>query len=121
MTQNPSFGMKPGHKPRKDCSPEPSNSSESSYETIEEPPTKVYKKDSWTRDCDGYPFFELSKTRRVTVRKFSGKMLVDIREYYNNGETLAPGRKGISLSIEQYEKLKSYLADIDDAIQRGVP
>jgi len=55
------------------------------------------------------------------VRKFSGKVLVDIREYYQNGETWSPGRKGISLSIEQFEKLKSHLADIDEAIQRGVP
>ncbi|GJQ14977.1 hypothetical protein GpartN1_g6768.t1 [Galdieria partita] len=105
----------------KDSSPESSSSSDSSNEKYEEPPTKVYKKGSGTRDSDGYPYFELSKTRRVTVRKFSGKVLVDIREFYNNGETLAPGRKGISLSIEQYERLKSHLADIDEAIQRGVP
>ena len=29
---------------------------------------------------------------------------------------MAPGRKGISLTIDQYEKLKSYISDIDKAI-----
>ncbi|KAK4528177.1 hypothetical protein GAYE_SCF53G6112 [Galdieria yellowstonensis] len=112
--------MKPGSSRGEDSDREYSNSS-SSNEEIEKPPSKVHRKESWKRDSEGFPYFELSKTRRVSVRKFSGKVLVDIREYYQNGETWSPGRKGISLSIEQFEKLKSHLADIDEAIQRGVP
>jgi hypothetical protein len=32
------------------------------------------------RNSDGEAFFELSHTRRVSVRKFKGKTLLDIRE-----------------------------------------
>ena len=39
--------------------------------------------------------FQLSKTRFVNVREFRGKVLVDIREYYNNSDgDLKPGKKG---------------------------
>ena len=54
--------------------------------------------------------------KRVTVRKFRGKTLVDIREYYDSNGELKPGRKGISLTLEQYEKLKKSIAAIDQAI-----
>ena len=62
--------------------------------------------------------FQLSSKRKITVRDFRGKALIDIREFYtkDSGE-LAPGRKGISLTVEQYEKFKSYIVDIDKAIE----
>jgi hypothetical protein len=62
--------------------------------------------------------FQLSSKRKITVRDFRGKALIDIREFYakDSGE-LAPGRKGISLTVEQYEKFKSYIEDIDKAIE----
>jgi hypothetical protein len=42
------------------------------------------------------------------VREFKGKTYVDIREYYVDKNTMEtkPGKKGISLSCEQYQKLK---------------
>jgi hypothetical protein len=44
----------------------------------------------------------------VQVREFKGKTYVDIREYYVDKNTMEtkPGKKGISLSCEQYQKLK---------------
>jgi len=64
-------------------------------------------------------FFELSGKRRVTVRKFRSSVLIDIREYYEDkasGEE-RPGKKGISLTIDQFEKLKELLPEIDKAVK----
>eukprot|EP01135_Chromosphaera_perkinsii_P001798 Nk52_evm67s210 gene=Nk52_evmTU67s210 len=62
--------------------------------------------------------FDLSRTRRITVREFRGKTLVDIREFYtdNSGE-LRPGKKGISLPLEQWKELKKLSTDIDAAVK----
>ena len=77
---------------------------------------------------------QLSAKRFVNVRSFKGKCLIDIREYWidDDGER-KPGKKGtlcvqcvdsklmhtsvgISLSVEQWEKLKSAIPDIDSKI-----
>lgn len=44
---------------------------------------------------------------------------MDIREYYldDQGEK-KPGKKGISLSLEEYEKLKNVMEDIDKTIKK---
>ena len=44
----------------------------------------------------------------MKVREFKGKTYVDIREFYVDKNTMEtkPGKKGISLSCEQYQKLK---------------
>ncbi|KAJ4317323.1 hypothetical protein N0V94_005009 [Neodidymelliopsis sp. IMI 364377] len=59
-------------------------------------------------DEDGNPFIAINHSgkRRVTVSDFKGTTLVSIREYWTNdaGE-LKPGKKGISLSVEQYNAL----------------
>lgn len=56
-------------------------------------------------NADGETFFELSKLRRVTLRKWRGKALVDIREFWEESGTLKPGKKGISLTPEQWTQL----------------
>ena len=64
--------------------------------------------------------FELSGKRRVTVRKYRSSVLIDIREYYEDkasGEE-RPGKKGISLSKEQFEKLKELMPEIDEAVKK---
>jgi Transcriptional Coactivator p15 (PC4) len=52
------------------------------------------------------------------VKAYKGKPLIDIREFYNDKSTgeLKPGKKGISLTSEQYIQLKSSLSEIDDAL-----
>lgn len=59
----------------------------------------------------------LSAKRFVNVRMFKGKYLIDIREYWtdDDGER-KPGKKGISLSVEQWEKLKNAIPEIDSKI-----
>ena len=56
----------------------------------------------------------LSAKRFVTINNFRGKLMVDIREFYqdDSGE-LKPGKKGISLSGEQWESLKKLIPKID--------
>ncbi|KAH6643622.1 transcriptional Coactivator p15-domain-containing protein [Boeremia exigua] len=59
-------------------------------------------------DEDNNAFVALNHSgkRRVTVSEFKGMTLVSIREYWaNDGGELKPGKKGISLSIEQYNAL----------------
>lgn len=64
--------------------------------------------------------FELSGKRRVTVRKFRSSVLIDIREFYEDkasGEE-RPGKKGISLTKDQFEKLKELIPEIDAAVKK---
>ncbi|KAH6864838.1 transcriptional Coactivator p15-domain-containing protein [Alternaria rosae] len=55
---------------------------------------------------DAYVGLNASGKRRVTVSDFNKSTLVSIREYYitDAGET-RPGKKGISLTIDQYNAL----------------
>ncbi|HMV34888.1 MAG TPA: transcriptional coactivator p15/PC4 family protein [Turneriella sp.] len=52
---------------------------------------------------------------RVEVGEFKGKKLLHLRTWYTNdaGE-LAPTKKGVALSYEQFQKLKSILPQVDD-------
>ncbi|KAG0562258.1 hypothetical protein M758_9G161000 [Ceratodon purpureus] len=67
---------------------------------------------------DSHTVCELSKNRKVMVRKFKGKVYVDIREFYTgkNGEEL-PGKKGISLPLDQWKELKQHLEGIQKLIE----
>eukprot|EP00640_Fibrocapsa_japonica_P005544 CAMPEP_0113943828 /NCGR_PEP_ID=MMETSP1339-20121228/28399_1 /TAXON_ID=94617 /ORGANISM="Fibrocapsa japonica" /LENGTH=98 /DNA_ID=CAMNT_0000948795 /DNA_START=58 /DNA_END=354 /DNA_ORIENTATION=+ /assembly_acc=CAM_ASM_000762 len=63
--------------------------------------------------------FELGKMKKVNVRTFKGRVLIDIREYYlhsDSGEE-RPGKKGISLNPDQWEALKEIMSDVDNAIE----
>jgi len=62
--------------------------------------------------------FQLSNNRFVSISDFRGKIRVDIREYYvtDDGQR-KPGRKGISLSLQEWAKLKDYIDEIEKAIK----
>lgn len=52
---------------------------------------------------------------RVEVGEFKSKKLLHIRTWYTNeaGE-LAPTKKGVAMSYEQFQKFKSILGAVDD-------
>ncbi|OWZ60281.1 hypothetical protein J007_00129 [Cryptococcus neoformans] len=72
------------------------------------------------KNDDGEEFFKLSEYRRLTVRTFKGKTLVDIREMYKDKSSgaLKPGSKGISLTEEQWEILKNNIQNVDEMVQK---
>ncbi|KAJ7045545.1 transcriptional Coactivator p15-domain-containing protein [Mycena alexandri] len=69
---------------------------------------------------DGEKFIELGKAKRATVRNFKGSTLIDIREFYTDKETgePKPGKKGISLTPEQWQELKQATPTLDALIAK---
>ncbi|XP_010270280.1 PREDICTED: RNA polymerase II transcriptional coactivator KIWI-like [Nelumbo nucifera] len=78
------------------------------------PAKKTFKKGS--DDSDGIVVCEISKNRRVSVRSWQGKVVVDIREFYVKDGKELPGKKGISLSMDQWKILRDHVDEIDDAV-----
>ncbi|CAI8598905.1 unnamed protein product [Vicia faba] len=79
------------------------------------PPKKTQKKDS-DDDADNITVCEIGKNRKVTVRIWQGKIWVDIREFYLKDGKELPGKKGISLSMDQWNVLRDHIGDIDKAV-----
>ncbi|EEB89745.1 hypothetical protein MPER_12124 [Moniliophthora perniciosa FA553] len=65
------------------------------------------------KNSEGDSYVDLGKKKRATVRSFKGKPLVDIREFYGDEGQEKPGKKGISLTDEQWEMLKKRMPVID--------
>jgi hypothetical protein len=67
---------------------------------------------------DAEPSWLLGGMKFAKVREFKGKTYIDIREYYVDKSTMEtkPGKKGISMNCEQYQKLKSIISEIDAAL-----
>ncbi|XP_059656303.1 RNA polymerase II transcriptional coactivator KIWI-like [Cornus florida] len=80
------------------------------------PPKKTSKKDSTDDSDDDIVVCEISKNRRVSVRNWQGKVVVDIREYYVKDGKQMPGKKGISLSMDQWDVLRDHVDVIDKAV-----
>ncbi|TNY24712.1 transcriptional Coactivator p15-domain-containing protein [Rhodotorula diobovata] len=67
-------------------------------------------------DDKGDQFVDLGKNKRVVVSDFKGKTLISIREYYNDSGEWKPGKKGIALPVEAWDRLKKSIGAIDGAI-----
>ncbi|KAK6503288.1 hypothetical protein TWF481_008315 [Arthrobotrys musiformis] len=67
-------------------------------------------------DEEGNFYWELGKDRRATVSEFRGNVLVSIREYYEKDGKYFPGKKGISMSLEQFNQLIRVLPALEEAI-----
>ena len=61
---------------------------------------------------------ELGGNKRLTVRKYMGKVMVDVREYYQNknGEW-APGFKGLAFGREQWEIFVNHADQISATVE----
>ncbi|NP_001238257.1 RNA polymerase II transcriptional coactivator KIWI-like [Glycine max] len=82
------------------------------------PPKKSLKKDS-DDDPDSITVCEILKNRRVAVRNWKGSIMVDIREFYVEDGKQLPGRKGISLTMDQWNVLRNHVEEIDKAINEN--
>ncbi|KAL4590433.1 hypothetical protein LXL04_003362 [Taraxacum kok-saghyz] len=83
------------------------------------PPKKTSKKDTSGDDSgdeDTIFICDVSKNRRVSVRNWQGKVFVDIREFYMKDGKQMPGKKGISLSMDQWKELRAHVDEIDKAL-----
>ncbi|KAH9520424.1 Transcriptional coactivator [Bulinus truncatus] len=83
--------------------------------------TKVDKKEETagpTKNSSGEFMFQISKMRFATVSEFRGKAMVSIREYYEKDGDLRPGKKGISLSVDQWQALKEKIPEIDECLKK---
>ncbi|GAA6020993.1 hypothetical protein JCM8202_003808 [Rhodotorula sphaerocarpa] len=67
-------------------------------------------------NAEGDKYVELAKNRRATVRSFKDKVYVDIRETYEKDGEAKPGKKGIMLNVEQWDRLKKAIAALDKEI-----
>ncbi|KAI0965509.1 transcriptional Coactivator p15-domain-containing protein [Xylaria arbuscula] len=65
------------------------------------------------KDDEGNPFWTLSANRRVVLQNFKGKNFINIREYYDSNGELKPGKKGIMLTLEQYNLLLAALPAVN--------
>ena len=70
------------------------------------------------KNKDNEYYFDIGKNRRITIRKFKGNCYIDIREFYEDesGEK-RPGKKGISLSTEQWDLVKNLSSSIDTELK----
>ncbi|KAG8383889.1 hypothetical protein BUALT_Bualt04G0061100 [Buddleja alternifolia] len=69
----------------------------------DEPPKKSLKPDDDdSDDSDNIFICELSKNRKVSVRSWQGKVVVDIREFYVKDGKEFPGKKGAHLFFIPY-------------------
>ncbi|KAK0719592.1 transcriptional Coactivator p15-domain-containing protein [Lasiosphaeris hirsuta] len=82
--------------------------------------TAAASKDGLTKgkDGDGNSYWEIGNKRRVSASSFKGAVLVNIREYYQtpDGED-KPGKKGISLSINQYRELLKIIPELNEQLR----
>ncbi|KAK8178785.1 transcriptional Coactivator p15-domain-containing protein [Phyllosticta citribraziliensis] len=72
--------------------------------------------DGLMTDDNGDPYWEISNSRRVTVSEFKGKSMVNIREYYEKDGKTLPGKKGISLTVDQYRALLEALPAVESVL-----
>ena len=61
--------------------------------------------------------YQIGNRRFAGLSRFAGKLLVNIREYYDKGDgKLLPGNKGISLTCAQFEELNKKADRVDVAL-----
>lgn len=63
--------------------------------------------------------FELSETKKIQISEFQDKILIDFREYYTRPDGgSGPTKKGMSLTVDLWEKFLGAIEDINQAIAK---
>lgn len=77
---------------------EKNNSMHTTYLQRNEPAPKKTKSEGSSskrlKNEAGETYFELERNRRVTVREFRGKLIIDVREFYEKDGKYLHGKKG---------------------------
>ncbi|KAK1654204.1 transcriptional Coactivator p15 [Colletotrichum phormii] len=68
-------------------------------------------------DKDGNSFWDLSNKRRIGLSQFKNTTFVNIREFYEKDGDMLPGKKGISLTVPQYEALVKAMPAISEKLR----
>ncbi|MCJ1468762.1 hypothetical protein MMC07_007392 [Pseudocyphellaria aurata] len=69
-----------------------------------------------SRTSGGEEFWEISEKRRVTISSFGNRRAVDLREFYDKEGEMLPGKKGISLTLDQFNAVVSFLPYIETVL-----
>ena len=54
----------------------------------------------------------MSEVKRITVRTFRGRTLIDFRNFYQKDGVWTPGKKGIALSVEQWGRFVDQMDEV---------
>uniref|UniRef100_U5EXJ9 Putative transcriptional coactivator p15 n=1 Tax=Corethrella appendiculata TaxID=1370023 RepID=U5EXJ9_9DIPT len=81
------------------------------------PAKKAKGEPSGSKNKDGEYVIDLDGKKRITVREFKSKVYVDIREFYEKDGKQLPGKKGISLSGENWRKLLASADEINEQLK----
>jgi len=57
------------------------------------------------KNKEGNTYFKISPLARATVNVFKGKLMVDLRRFYEKDGQELPTQKGISLTMEEWNRL----------------
>ncbi|KXX76283.1 putative RNA polymerase II transcriptional coactivator [Madurella mycetomatis] len=69
-------------------------------------------------DAEGNAYWEIGNKRRIGSSQFKGTTLVNIREYYTAPDgDLKPGKKGISLSLDQYRAFLKVIPELNEHLR----
>ncbi|KAL3637875.1 hypothetical protein CASFOL_018323 [Castilleja foliolosa] len=85
-------------------------------EALDEPPRKTSKT---TDESDQIIVCDLPNNRKVLVKNWQGKVAVDIREFYVKDGKELPGKKGISLTMDQWNILRDHVDEIDKEVSKN--
>lgn len=92
------------------------SSNSSDKEDIKERPSKRTEKRNDVIRENGEISILLDQYKRLSIRKFKGKLLIDIREFYSSEGEMKPGRKGIALSLSNWNKICEEVDFINECI-----
>ncbi|CAH1997399.1 unnamed protein product [Acanthoscelides obtectus] len=110
-------------KSKKDHKKKNSDTSDSDSGPEDKTPAKKSKpevKKAKSKDSSEENQWSLGKNRFVKLTEFKNNWYLDVREFYNADGDLKPSKKGIMLTMEQWQKLKNHMEDIDKAIRQNV-
>ena len=72
-----------------------------------------------SKDKEGTTFFDLNAKKKVFIKKFGGRKMVDIREVYDNDKgEMCYTKKGVCLTEDAWVMLKKLLPSIDNELSK---